>query len=118
MQLLTGPSVILLPGVIGFVSPGMIRRRAWPMIAAMLWCGGYLLLYILRLPAYQHGRYLMPAMPVFFLFGLLAYFEFQKSSLFGRDHWMIKTIWQFSLVTANPGFCRSWVHVPMARMWG
>ena len=27
---------------------------------------GYLILYISRLPVYQHGRYIMPAMPIFF----------------------------------------------------
>jgi hypothetical protein len=96
VQLLTGPSVILLPGVIGYVILA-IRRRSVPMIAAILWCAGYLVVYILRLPAYQHGRYLMPAMPIFFLFGLLVFLEFQKSSMFGRKHWMIKTAWQLSL---------------------
>jgi hypothetical protein len=103
VQLLTGPSIILLPGVIGFGILA-IRRRTWPMIAAFTWCGGYLILYILRLPAYQHGRYLMPAMPVFFLFGLLAYLEFQRSSLFGRNHWLIKTAWEFSLALLTLGF--------------
>ena len=97
LQLLTGPGVILLPGAIAAVVLS-VRRKTWPIIAAMLWCGGYLLLYILRLPAYQHGRYLMPAMPVFFLFGLLAYLEFQTSTLFRRFQWMAKTTWQASLV--------------------
>ncbi len=96
VQLLTGPSIILLPGVAGFVIC-VLRQRTWSMIAGLLWCGGYLLLYILRLPAYQHGRYLMPAMPVFFFLGFLGYLEFQRSFLFGRAHWMIKTAWQFSL---------------------
>ncbi|MBI2759407.1 MAG: hypothetical protein HYX49_12120 [Chloroflexi bacterium] len=97
VQLLTGAGLILFPGVIAAVVLS-VRRRAWPTLAAMLWCAGYLLLYILRLPAYQHGRYLMPAMPIFFLFGLLAYLEFQKSVFFGRFHWMVKTAWQFSLI--------------------
>ena len=97
LQLLTGPGVILLPGVIA-AAVLSIRRRAWPTIAAMLWCGGYLLLYILRLPAYQHGRYLMPAMPVFFLFGLLAFLEFQTSTVFRRFQWMAKTTWQISII--------------------
>ncbi len=103
VQLFTGPGIILFPGVVGFAILA-IRRRAWPMIAAVLWCGGYLLLYILRLPAYQHGRYLMPAMPEFFLFGLVGYLEFQKSSLFGRRHWATKTAWQLSLVLLTLGF--------------
>ena len=103
VQLLTGPSVVLFPGVIGYVVLA-VRRRAWATIAAMLWCGGYLLLYILRLPAYQHGRYLMPAMPIFFLFGLLAILEFWKSNLFGRNHWFIQTAWQLCLVMVSALF--------------
>jgi hypothetical protein len=103
VQLLTGPSVILLPGVIASVVLA-IRRRVWATLAAMAWCGGYLLLYILRLPAYQHGRYLMPAMPLFFLFGLLAYAEFQKSTLLGRRHWAVQTAGQFGLLLLTLGF--------------
>jgi hypothetical protein len=103
VQLLTGPSVILLPGAIAFPVLAL-RRRAWSALAAVAWCAGYLLLYILRLPAYQHGRYLMPAMPLFFLFGLLAYAAFAESSLFGRRHWLVQTVGQFSLALLALGF--------------
>ncbi len=103
VQLLTGPGVVLLPGAIGAVWLS-VRRRDWPMLAAMLWCLGYLLLYILRLPAYQHGRYLMPAMPIFFLFGMLAFLEFRRSPVLGRYHWAAQTAWQFSLVLVTFGF--------------
>ncbi len=103
VQLLTGPSVILLPGVVAAIVVA-IRRRRWAMLAAIAWCGGYLLLYILRLPAYQHGRYLMPAMPLFFLFGWMAYAEFQKSDLFRRWHWLMQTVGQFSLLLVTLGF--------------
>jgi hypothetical protein len=103
VQLLTGPSVLLLPGVIGFVVLA-IRRHAWPEIAGFIWCMGYLLVYILRLPAYQHGRYLMPAMPIFFLFGLLGYYEFKASSLFGRNNRMVKTVWRLSLALLTVAF--------------
>jgi hypothetical protein len=103
VQLLTGPSVILLPGVAGFTVLAL-RRRNWPMLGALIWCGGYLLLYILRLPAYQHGRYLMPAMPVFFITGLLGYLEFLNSTFLGRAHWAVKTVWQYSLILLTLGF--------------
>ncbi len=98
VQLLTGPSVLLLPGVVGSAVLA-VRRRQWGMIASLLWCIGYLTLYILRLPAYQHGRYLMPAMPVFFLLGLLGYLEFQKSTMFKTYHWLVLTTWQVSLAS-------------------
>lgn len=97
LQLLTGPSLLLLPGVILALVSG-IRRRSWALLAAILWCGSYLLLYILRLPAYQHGRYLMPAMPIFFLIGFLGYLEFVSSPSTARPRWMLSTAWQAGLV--------------------
>jgi hypothetical protein len=103
VQLLTGPGLLLLPGAIGAVILAA-RRRSWGLIAAVLWCGGYLALYILRLPPYQHGRYLMPAMPVFFLLGLLGYLEFERSTLFRRYHWALQTTWRYSLIVLTLAF--------------
>jgi hypothetical protein len=103
VQLFTGPGIILFPGAIA-AAVVAFRRRRWALLAAMLWCAGYLLLYILRLPAYQHGRYLMPAMPMFFLFGWLAYLEFRGSTMFGLRHWAVQAAWQFSLLLVALGF--------------
>ncbi len=103
VQLLTGPGIILFPGAIA-TAVLAIRRRSWPVLATMAWCGVYLLVYVLRLPVYQHGRYLMPAMPMFFLFGLMAYLEFRDSILFGRRHWALQTVWKFSLLFVTLGF--------------
>ena len=103
VQLLTGPSVLLFPGMVAAAILA-VRRRVWAMAAALVWSGGYLLLYILRLPAYQHGRYLMPAMPILFLVGLLAYVEFQKSRLFGRWHRTVQAVGQLSLVVLTAAF--------------
>jgi hypothetical protein len=103
LQLFTGPGVILLPGVVGWLILSL-RRRNWASLAAMAWCGGYLLLYILRLPAYQHGRYLMPAMPLYFLCGLLALLEFQTSTLMAKQYWLARAVWMYSLVLVTVGF--------------
>lgn len=103
LQLLVGPSLVLLPGVIGWLVKS-IRERMWGSLAAILWCIGYLLLYISRLPVYQHGRYIMPAMPIFFLFGLLAFAEFDAGKTFARYHWIAQTIWRGGLVMLVIGF--------------
>jgi hypothetical protein len=66
LQLLVGPSLVLIPGIIGWLVKS-IKERLWGSLAAIIWCVGYLGLYISRLPVYQHGRYIMPAMPIFFL---------------------------------------------------
>lgn len=103
LQLLVSSSLVLLPGVIGWIIKS-IREKNWGSIAALLWCFGYLYLYTSRLPVYQHGRYIMPAMPIFFLFGLLAFAEFDKSKLFNRYHWIGQTVWQGSIAMLTLGF--------------
>jgi hypothetical protein len=65
---------------------------------------GYLGLYISRLPVYQHGRYIMPAMPIFFLFGLLAFADFDAGKLFARYHWIAQLIWRASIVMLGFAF--------------
>jgi hypothetical protein len=103
LQLLVGPSLVLFPAVIGWLVKS-IKQKMWGSLAALIWCAGYLGLYISRLPLYQHGRYIMPAMPVFFLFGLLAFAEFDKGKLFSRYHWVVQTIWRASVVMLVIGF--------------
>ena len=64
-----GVGVLLLPGFI-YSSYMTLRNQQWGAFAATLWAGGYLILYALRLPVtYQHGRYVMPMMPVYFIWG-------------------------------------------------
>ncbi len=92
LQFLAGPSLALLPGAIGWFIVSL-RKRDWGTLAGMVWFGGYLFLYVQRLPLYQHGRYIMPAMPIYFLWGLAAMAEFVKSNNFGRYHWLIATGW-------------------------
>lgn len=97
LQFLTGPAVILAPGVIGRAVTS-VRRRDSATLAGMAWLVGYGWLYVSRLPMYQHGRYVMPAMPVFFFWGLLGFLEFAGSRLAGRYHWFTKTLWQTGLL--------------------
>lgn len=67
---LVGAGVMLLPGFI-YILWDSLRRKAWTQAAGALWLIGYLTLYALRLPVtYQHGRYAMPAMPVYFVWGM------------------------------------------------
>jgi len=107
LQLLIGPGLVLVPGIIVRLVTA-VRKREWGMLAAAIWCAGYMGLYVSRLPVYQHGRYIMPAMPVFFLFGLMGFADFIKEfpktspreKLTGwqlRD-WFLQTGWQASLV--------------------
>lgn len=67
---LVGAGAVLAPGFVLFLHRSF-RRRAWAILAGGAWLLGYFLLYALRLPVtYQHGRYVIPAMPVYFLWAL------------------------------------------------
>jgi hypothetical protein len=103
LQLLVGPSLVLIPGIIGWLVKS-VKMKMWGSLASLLWCVGYLGLYISRLPVYQHGRYIMPAMPIFFLFGLLAFADFDAGKLFARYHWIAQLIWRASIVMLGFAF--------------
>lgn len=97
LQLLVGPSFLLVPGIIMWTVKS-IRSRSWGSLLALTWSVGYMLLYLMRLPVYQHGRYIMPAMPIFFLIGILAVVEFSSAKTFKRYQWLVTTSWNMSLI--------------------
>ncbi|MFC1997034.1 hypothetical protein ACFLXI_05435 [Chloroflexota bacterium] len=66
-----GVGIILLPGfIITFFQS--LREKRWSVLAGIIWFIGYLGIYAIRLPiTYQHGRYIIPAMSIFFLLGIV-----------------------------------------------
>lgn len=101
---LVGAGVILLPGFVFLLARGL-RERRWTMFAVPLWMAGYLFLYAWRLPAtYQHGRYVMPAMPVYFvcgLAGMAAWLQLNSPSTWRR---MISRTWLLTLAATLAAF--------------
>lgn len=69
-----GGRLLLLPGLLwaGFQaarSDGRQRRLLW--LLPLLWAAAHVAAYAWRLPVtYQHGRYLLPIVPVWIVFGL------------------------------------------------
>lgn len=96
LQLFAGPFFLVAIGTIVWTVKSF-RERSWGTLLALAWSLGYMFIYILRLPVYQHGRYVMPAMPVLFLMGLFAVIEFSASKTFGRCQWFAKTLWHFGI---------------------
>lgn len=71
---ISGAQLLLLPGL---VWAGWLALRAdWQakrllVTLPLLWAGGHVFLYAWRLPVtYQHGRYLLAALPIWVLYGL------------------------------------------------
>lgn len=74
LQFFLGPAILLLPGfLLKFVRA--LRQRAVGVLLLVAWALGYSFIYLLRLPAYQHGRYYLPALVVFLGLGLVGLFE-------------------------------------------
>lgn len=67
--LLSGAGLLLLPGFLWSLFLVIRKRDSWGM-SSILWVLGYILSYAVRLPVtYQHGRYLIPVIPIYFLTG-------------------------------------------------
>ncbi|OGO23533.1 MAG: hypothetical protein A2Y54_01755 [Chloroflexi bacterium RBG_16_51_16] len=96
LQYFAGSNLILIPGAVLWLYQ-KAKERSLPWLIVAIWLTGFVGIYTLRLPPYQHGRYLMPAMPIFVLFGLLGLIHFFKSTIFGKRHWFIQTLWITSL---------------------
>ena len=96
--LMVGPGAIMLPGFmleIGFLA----RRRHWAGLGMAMWVIGYLFIYAVRLPVtYQHGRYLIPVLPVFFVLSLAGMDTWVRSNLQVSWKRMLGRGWQISTI--------------------
>ena len=96
LQPIIGAGVLLLPGLIITIITA-IRRRSWGILAAVTWLVGFLILYAWFLPVtYQHGRYVIPAMPAYFLLCLLGLLEFGSRRV-SRRAWIFPTFWRLAV---------------------
>lgn len=69
--LVIGPGIAVLPGFL-YVLYWSIKTKDWKLIAFILWGIGVGVLYAIRLPVtYQHGRYMIPVLPVYLVSGYL-----------------------------------------------
>lgn len=92
--ILASPFIVLIPGAILWLNKA-VRTRSWGTIAGLIWCIGYIAIYFMRLPAYQHGRYIIPALPILYLWGMLGMMEFVSSAKANRR---IVLLWNTSAI--------------------
>src|SRR5215213_4845408 len=88
--LLASPFLVLIPGAALWLVR-KIRARNWGVLASLIWVIGYFGIYFGSLPAYQHGRYIIPALPVMYLWGILGLIEFVLSPAANKQ---IAFVWQ------------------------
>jgi len=102
-QLSIGPMVLLWPGLI-MSAIRSVSRRHLGVAAALAWCIAYGVLYLSRLPAYQHGRYLMPIMPVLMIVGLLGLARFALVPRVRGRRWLVARAWALATSLVGIGF--------------
>lgn len=103
---LVGGGIFLLPGFIYFIIHA-VQKKNWPGLSAGLWFLGYAFLYAWRLPVtYQYGRYLIPAMPVYFVLGLagMAWILAGLKRRSERAERLLGFAWRIALVGVWLGF--------------
>jgi hypothetical protein len=76
VPILAGGQFLLLPGILFFnwrcLKQGQQDHKAWFGFLPLLWALALIGLYAARLPAaYQHGRYVMPALPGLIVTGVI-----------------------------------------------
>jgi hypothetical protein len=101
--ILASPFLVLIPGAVIWLRK-RIRTQNWGALASLLWVLGYMGIYFLSLPAYQHGRYIIPALPVMYLWGMAGFLEITFSPQVNRR---LAFIWQALTV----GLCLAFVFV-------
>ncbi|MBC7809676.1 MAG: hypothetical protein H7175_00920 [Burkholderiales bacterium] len=74
--LIAGGQLLLIPGMLVFAAFVVRRvrqdRRVWMWLVLLLWPVALVALYAARLPApYQHGRYVIPALPALIVAGVI-----------------------------------------------
>jgi hypothetical protein len=78
LPVIASPFIVLIPGTILWLAKDF-REKNWGAISGVIWFIGYIGIYFTRLPAYQHGRYIIPALPILYLWGILGMMEFVTS---------------------------------------
>ncbi|MEN8172682.1 MAG: hypothetical protein ABFS03_07345 [Chloroflexota bacterium] len=90
---LVGVGITLLPGM-GILLKNAVEKKRLSIIFGSIWAAGYLGLYVWRLPVtYQHGRYLIPMMPIFFVWSFAGFALYLENITSNQIRRIIKKSW-------------------------
>jgi hypothetical protein len=70
-EIFIGGQMLLIPGIIAYLV-FVLREKRYFLLLPLIWSIAHIALYAARLPAsYQHGRYVMPALPALVFAGVV-----------------------------------------------
>lgn len=95
---LVGAGALILPGFL-YLMYRASKERNWAILLAGSWAIGFLALYAMRLPViFQHGRYAIPVMPIYFILSLIGLAQWLQ--LNSRAFWtrVGSRVWLLSIV--------------------
>jgi hypothetical protein len=78
LPVIASPFVVLVPGLFLWIYK-IVREKNWGALTGVIWIVGYIGIYFMSLPAYQHGRYIIPVFPVLYLCGILGMMRYVTS---------------------------------------
>ncbi len=100
-----GPAILLLPGLVTKIIK-IIQKRDYFSSAALLWALGYMSVYAFQLPVtYQHGRYIMPVMPILYMLSFAGFWDIIQELNIKLLPWrVLKDAWKLSFGLVLIGF--------------
>ena len=91
--LIAGVLLTLLPGFVALIYFS-IKRRMWVLLSGAAWVLGHLMMYAIRLPViYQHGRYVIPAVPLFVFLGFAGFYLLISGLKIEPTKWLVSRVW-------------------------
>jgi hypothetical protein len=99
-----GSNLLLLPGFI-FCIYESVRGKNVTKLAYIMWTLSFLLIYAVKLPVtYQHGRYLIPIIPVYLSLAIPGMMRLLENIQLMKTGWVLGRVWIFSTILVSFGF--------------
>lgn len=102
---MVGSNLLIIPGFIYSIYLAF-RKKGIHVIAFSVWLLGFVLIYSLNLPVtYQHGRYLIPIIPIYLCVSIPGLIQLLSKLHQNRIGYVIQMAWSISIILVSLGFC-------------
>jgi hypothetical protein len=105
LVVIIGAQLLLLPGMVHEVVRSIRSRTDWVSLVPWVWLIAQLALYAARLPVtYQHGRYVIPVIPVMLIYGVRGTLHLARPRHRQTAVRLVSAAWLMSLAVLFPSF--------------